>query len=119
MATERTGFNERVYEIVCRVPPGRVATYGDVASVLGNPRLARQVGWALARLSPDRAAVVPWQRIINAQGRISHRGEVHRADEQLRLLESEGIAFDEAGRCDLPAVRCTPLELAPDGDLSP
>jgi len=105
-------FNEQVYAVVQRVPAGRVTTYGDVASVLGNPRLARQVGWALARLSAERARQVPWQRVINAQGRISSRGEVLRAEHQLELLEAEGVAFDAAGRCDLDAVRMGPLELA-------
>jgi len=107
-----TGFNERVYEVVERVPAGRVTTYGDVATVLGNPRLARHVGWALARLGPDRSKDVPWQRVINAQGRISGRGEVVRADLQLALLQAEGVRFDEAGRCDLPAVRMGAAELS-------
>lgn len=105
--------------MVLRIPIGRVATYGDVAAVLGNRHLARQVGWALGRLSAARAELVPWQRVINAQGRISHRGEVHRADEQERLLIAEGIVFDPRGRCDLEAFRCQPHELDPtlDGSL--
>lgn len=114
MAERRPGFDQAVYEVVLRVPPGRVTTYGDVAAVLGNRRLARQVGWALSRLSPERAREVPWQRVINAQGRISHRGEVARAEEQYRLLEEEGVRFDEHGRCDLDGLRCTPGELAPE-----
>lgn len=112
VSTPDVSFNEQVYQVVQRVPAGRVTTYGDVASVLGNPRLARHVGWALARLSTERAKVVPWQRVINAQGRISGRGEVVRADLQLTLLQEEGIGFDAAGRCELSRWRMTPAELA-------
>ena len=66
------GFHQRVYETVSQVPIGRVTTYGDVATVLGSPRVARHVGWALAALV-DESNTVPWQRVINAQGRISFR----------------------------------------------
>ena len=96
------GFHERVYDVVRAVPPGRVTTYGDVATVLGSPRVARQVGWALAAVrDPD----VPWHRVINAQGQISNRGDVVRASEQQRLLQAEGIRFDAAGRVDLKKLR--------------
>lgn len=114
MARTSAGFNAQVYDVVCRVPFGRVTTYGDVAATLGNPRLARQVGWALAGLLRSDTPDVPWQRVINAQGRISGRGETWRADEQLRLLQSEGIAFNNSGRCDLSSLRCTAEELTSD-----
>lgn len=89
------GFRARVYAVVRRVPPGFVTTYGDVATVLGSPRVARHVGYALAALQDDD---VPWQRVINAQGRISHRGDLVRAELQRRLLEAEGVAFGPDGR---------------------
>ncbi len=89
------GFNARVYAVVRRVPAGFVTTYGDVGTVLGSPRVARQVGYALAALGDDD---VPWQRVINAQGRISSRGDVVRAELQRHKLEAEGVAFDNAGR---------------------
>jgi len=97
------GFHARVADAVRRVPAGRVTTYGDVAGVLGSPRVARQVGWALAAL--PAGTDVPWQRVINAQGRISHRGDLVRALEQRRRLEAEGVAFDPSGRVDLPLLR--------------
>lgn len=97
------GFHARVYEVVRGVPAGWVTTYGDVATVLGSPRVARHVGWALAAL-PD-GHDVPWHRVINAKGMISHRGDVHRGAEQRRLLEAEGITFDAAGRVDLRQLR--------------
>jgi methylated-DNA-protein-cysteine methyltransferase-like protein len=99
----RPGFHARVAAAVRLVPAGRVTTYGDVAGVLGSPRVARQVGWALAALPPG--SDVPWHRVINAQGRISHRGDLLRAEEQQRLLEAEGVAFSSGGRVDLVALR--------------
>lgn len=99
------GFHARVYAVVKQVPPGRVTTYGDVATVLGSPRVARHVGWALAALPPERVDDVPWHRVINAKGMISARGDTARASEQQRRLEAEGVTFDERGRVDLAALR--------------
>ena len=96
------GFRARVYDVVRAVPAGRVTTYGDVGTVLGSPRVARQVGFALAALTDE---TVPWHRVINASGRISHRGDVVRAEEQKRRLEAEGVEFDANGRLDLVALR--------------
>lgn len=90
------GFHARVYAVVRQVPAGFVTTYGQVATLLGSPRVARHVGFALAALSPDHEPV-PWHRVINSQGRISHRDD---ADQQ-RMLEDEGVSFDERGRVDL------------------
>lgn len=97
-------WNHRVWAVTRLVPAGRVATYGDVGTVLGSPRYARQVGWALAALfGTDHD--VPWHRIINAQGRISHRGDLERAEEQRSRLEEEGVLFSAAGTCDLAGHR--------------
>lgn len=96
-------FRERIYDIVRVVPAGRVTTYGDVAAVAGAPRAARQVGYALSALPPDTD--VPWQRVINAGGRVSGRGQFLRADAQEQRLEQEGIAFDPSGRCALELLR--------------
>lgn len=94
------GFHGRVYAVVRAVPPGRVITYGHVATVLGSPRVARHVGWALAACVEARDDV-PWHRVINSRGRISFKGQTSRADEQRRRLEAEGVVFDERGRVDL------------------
>ncbi len=96
-------FPRRVHDAVRTVPEGFVTTYGDVAAALGNPRMARQVGWALSRLPGDTD--VPWHRVINRFGAISFRGEVSRSMEQQRLLEDEGIEFDAEARCDLEELR--------------
>ena len=94
------GFHERVYQTVRGVPAGFVTTYGDVATILGSPRVARHVGWALAALV-DTETDVPWHRVINAKGRISFKGQTFRAEHQRQRLEREGIGFDEAGQIDL------------------
>ncbi|MFN3198784.1 MAG: MGMT family protein [Bradymonadia bacterium] len=97
------GFNQMVYALVRTVPPGRVTTYGDVATALGSVRVARQVGYAMAAsLASDE---VPWQRVINREGRISGRGDTLRALEQEALLEAEGIHLDDKGRVDLKTLR--------------
>ena len=103
---DRPSFPERVYAVVQTVPEGWVTTYGDVAAALGSPRAARRVGWALAALRDSpRAESVPWQRVINAQGRISARGDVFRAAEQQSRLEAEGVEFTTDGRCALETIR--------------
>ena len=89
------GFRAKVYATVKKVPKGKVTTYGDVAGALGSRRVARQVGFALAALNDDS---VPWQRVINASGRISFRGDPVRGTAQQRALEREGITFDDHGR---------------------
>jgi methylated-DNA-protein-cysteine methyltransferase-like protein len=91
---------ERYYEVIRRVPRGRVATYGTVAREAGLPGRARQVGYALAAL-PD-AADVPWQRIVNARGEVSPRSAALGYEQlQRSLLETEGVEFDARGRIDL------------------
>jgi methylated-DNA-protein-cysteine methyltransferase-like protein len=95
-----TPFFRQVYALVRLVPYGKVASYGQIASMLGHPRAARTVGWALASLPEHAEEEVPWQRVINSQGRISIRNLRHAAEEQRLLLEEEGVEFDEAGYLD-------------------
>lgn len=100
---QRASFHQRVYAVVRTVPPGAITTYGDVAAALGNPRLARQVGWALSALPNDTE--VPWQRVINSKGTISFRGQFGRAEEQRSRLLDEGVSFASDGSCDLANLR--------------
>ena len=86
-------FARAVYALVRAVPRGTVVTYGQVAAILGHPRAARAVGTALSNLPKPLARIVPWQRVINASGRISRRGDLLRPDLQRQLLELEGIRF--------------------------
>ena len=94
------GFHGQVYAVVRQVPAGHVTTYGQVATLLGSPRVARHVGFAMAAAG-EAAEPVPWHRVINAQGRISHRGDLIRAQRQQELLEREGVVFDDRERVDL------------------
>jgi methylated-DNA-protein-cysteine methyltransferase-like protein len=98
VATPASGW-KAVYRVVRRIPPGRVATYGQVAALAGIPGAARQVGWALHSLDADDD--VPWQRVINARGEISARGVREIEDLQRSLLQSEGVEFGRSGRIDL------------------
>ena len=94
-------FFTYVYRLVSQVPKGKVVTYGQVAALLGAPRAARAVGTALRYLPRPLSRTVPWQRVINASGGISIRGDVYRVDEQRWLLESEGVEFDRYGKVNL------------------
>ncbi|MEM6293262.1 MAG: MGMT family protein [Myxococcota bacterium] len=100
------GFHAKVYAMVRRVPPGHVATYGQIATLLGSPRVARQVGFALAGAWRAEATnPVPWHRIINAKGGISTRGDVGLGLDQRALLEDEGVEFKANGTVDLSRYR--------------
>ena len=81
-------FQAAVLELVTKIPRGRVATYGQLATLLGRPRSARAVGQALRR-----ADGVPWHRVVNAQGGISRRSRMSGMMTQRILLEQEGIVF--------------------------
>jgi len=98
-------FHRLVYRLVRKVPRGKVVTYGQVAAILGHPRAARAVGQALRMLPPSLLKVVPWQRVINASGRISSRGDVYRPDLQREMLEAEGVPFSRSGGVDLKKSR--------------
>jgi methylated-DNA-protein-cysteine methyltransferase-like protein len=91
----RQSFFDQVYQLVRQIPPGKVTSYGAIARMLGDPRAARTVGWALHNLPEGHD--VPWHRVINSQGRISlgYGGDLQRA-----MLEAEGIEFNERGRVD-------------------
>ena len=91
-------FFEQVYAIVEKIPYGTVASYGQIARMLGRPRAAREVGWAM-RCCPDH---VPWQRVVMADGSIT--GGVY-ADLRRAILETEEVAFLPDGRVDMDACR--------------
>ncbi len=90
----------RIYAVTRQIPRGQVTTYGDVAHLVGEGCDARLVGYAMANCPDD----VPWQRVINAQGKISVRGSDGAAKQRMRL-EAEGIEFDLRGRIDLKKYR--------------
>lgn len=90
----------KIWAAVRQIPRGRVATYGQIASIAGLEGHARQVGYALAALPQD--SDVPWHRVVNSFGEISTRSAGDSHELQRVLLEAEGIEFDESGRIDLP-----------------
>ena len=100
-------FYDVVYRLVRDIPRGRVMTYGQIAAVLGVPRAARAVGYAMRMCGKKR---VPWQRVINHRGGISARGEVERPVLQRVLLEKEGVTFNASECCDLRVYRWEPPE---------
>ena len=77
-------FFERVYRVVKQIPRGKVASYGQIAALLGHPQAARTVGWALNALRGSEIDDVPWQRVINSAGRISTSRADLSADVQRR-----------------------------------
>jgi methylated-DNA-protein-cysteine methyltransferase-like protein len=92
-------FYTAVYRLVAQIPAGKVTTYGQIARWLGHPSAARAVGYALHAL--PTGSDIPWQRVINAAGRVSSRCDRHYEGIQRALLEAEGVRFDSYGSVDL------------------
>ena len=103
-------YRERVYEIVRRIPRGRVMTYGQIAYILGKGYTPRTVGFVMHGANDSK---IPWQRVINSRGRCSTGRVVLPSDMQQRLLEREGVKFDAAGRCDLQTFLWQPEQKKP------
>ena len=107
-AAELTMY-KKFYAMVRKVPRGRVATYGQIAKLCGMPRHARHVGYALSAI--PEGIKLPWQRIINSQGRISLRlrhWDSGSDDLQRILLEAEGVTFDSTGKVSLKKFQWQP-----------
>jgi methylated-DNA-protein-cysteine methyltransferase-like protein len=101
----KSDFSRRALEVIRAVPRGRVATYGQIADLAGNPRAARQVV-RLLHSSSERERL-PWHRVVNARGEVSLPAGRGR-EEQRALLEAEGVVFDDRGRIDLKRFRWNP-----------
>lgn len=83
-------LNTLVYDLVRQIPPGKVATYGQLAEILGNPKMSRLVGWALhANTDPH----TPCHRVVNRMGRLAPNFAFDGEAEQRRRLEAEGVTF--------------------------
>jgi methylated-DNA-protein-cysteine methyltransferase related protein len=103
---------QRIYEVVRRIPRGRVATYGQVAALAGLAGHARQVGYALHAL--PSGSTVPWHRVVNAGGGISARAIPGAELIQQQLLAKEGVQLNARGRVVLERVRWSPRAGRPE-----
>lgn len=119
MASNGPHFYEQVYAVVRRIPRGRVTSYGRIAKMLGRPNAARAVGYALNALGGKRDAdpPVPWQRVINSQGRISTPNMDGGADQQAALLRAEGVAVSDDLKVDLSVYLWEGLHLIEIDDI--
>ena len=99
-------FTSRVRRLIRAIPPGKVATYGQIAVMAGNPRHVRGVVWILH--SSSRSHDLPWHRVINARGRIS-LASGNGYEEQQARLRGEGVEFDEKDRINLAVFRWNPM----------
>lgn len=108
-------YRECVYELVRQIPKGRVMTYGQIAGVLGDGYTARTVGYVMHGADDD----VPWQRVINSQGKCSTGRLTMPMNLQQEVLESEGITFNASGKCDLKTLLWYPKGFEPNDDIQP
>lgn len=90
---------EIIYEVVKSIPKGKVATYGQVARLAGNPRWSRVVGYAL-HVNPA-PGIIPCHRVVNREGKVAPAFAFGGSDIQRELLEAEGIIFEQDGHIDL------------------
>ncbi|MEE3266158.1 MAG: MGMT family protein [SAR324 cluster bacterium] len=93
---------QQIHEIIRLIPSGKVATYGQIAEIVGGCT-ARMVGYAASSIPLN--SDIPWQRVINYKGGISQRKSGSGRLLQQKLLEAEGIKFDNSGRTDLEHYR--------------
>lgn len=95
---EKENVFNKIYDVVKEIPKGKVATYGQIASLAGNKRWARVVGYAL-HANPEHG-IIPCHRVVNRFGEVSRAFAFGGENRQIELLESEGVAFTD-GRVDL------------------
>jgi len=98
----KSPFCKQIYEIIQLIPSGKVATYGQIAGIVGCCT-ARMVGYAASRIPVD--SDIPWQRLINYKGKISNRSRGSGELLQRELLEREGVQFDQLGKTNLKYYR--------------
>ena len=91
-------FFEQIYDLVSKIPFGKVVSYGQIAKELGKPRAAREVGWAM-RNCPENH---PWHRVVMSDGSIT--GGMY-AEMRKSLLEDEGVIVGADGRVDMKRYR--------------
>ena len=90
-------FFQKVYEIVKRIPKGKVVTYGQIAAFIGSPRSARMVGWAMH----GAPSAIPWHRVVMKSGKLPSEGVNLDGTDQHEMLSKEGISFRTDGTIDM------------------
>lgn len=95
----QSNFYKRVYDLVGKIPPGTVATYGQIAMLAGSPRAARQVGYAMSAVSENHG--LPCHRVVNRLGELAAEEVFGGREFQRLLLEREGVGFLADGRIDM------------------
>jgi methylated-DNA-protein-cysteine methyltransferase-like protein len=101
------GWRAAVQAVTAQIPAGQVLSYGDVAAILGAPRAARQVGYALAALSPIEAERLPWWRVLRGDGSIALQGDPERGPIQAARLRADGVVVQDY-RVSMAERRWTP-----------
>ena len=107
-------YQARVYEVVRQIPRGRVMTYGQIAGILGDGYTPRTVGYVMHAADSEG---VPWQRVINSQGKCSTGRLTIPINLQQNMLEQEGVVFNSNGKCDLNLFQWHPEGFGPDDDM--
>ena len=113
MNVNHPAYRERVYALVRDIPKGKVMTYGQIALILGLGYTARTVGYVMHGAETER---VPWQRVINSQGKCSTGKLTIPLNLQQELLEAEGVVFSASGKCDLNECQWFPEGYEPTDD---
>jgi len=109
-------YRERVYKIVREIPVGRVMTYGQIAEILGEGYTPRTVGYVMHAADTEK---IPWQRVINSQGACSTGKMTMPVNIQQKILEDEGVGFNEKGRCDLKTYLWSPNGFPSEEEVQP
>ena len=107
--SRQVSYRERVYQLVRKIPRGRVMTYGQIAYMLGEGYTPRTVGFVMHGAGNN----IPWHRVINSQGRCSTARVVLPSNKQQLMLEAEKIEFDASGTCDLSVYLWQPATSRP------
>ena len=105
-------YREHVFGLVRQIPTGMVMTYGQLAGLLGDVYTARTIGYVMHGADDD----VPWQRVINSQGKCSTGRLTIPINLQQELLEAEGVVFNAAGKCEMSKFQWFPEGYGSDDD---
>jgi len=116
MNVDEQSYREKVYRIVREIPRGKVMTYGQIAGILGEGYTPRTIGYVMHGAETEK---VPWQRVINSQGACSTGKMTMPTNLQQKMLEDEGVVFNEKGKCDLNVYSWFPAGFEPEEEEQP